>query len=410
MTDVVIYAICAVGAFAALWKALQARVSHARSSLLYMAGALGFFALAVAALTPTTLRAAAHIEPIPNLTRLVGNSLLALGLLCVHGTLSHLVGDDSADRGRSQRRLALACFVSLILMTILMVNSGTEFTIDFVAVYGGKPAVAAYLCVVLGFIVVALVPTIRLAWWLYGRVRGLLKASVLALFAAQITGLLWACWKLTMTLLNALASVSTAIEGPVSLAVGSISAALFVLSVLIIALRSALIAPSRAWQAWRTWRALEPLWIQMTQAMPHVVLPVQMGRWSQLRRIRIALYRRVIEISDATLSLAPWVHPDTATRTRKVARDFGIEDPSEIPILTTAASIATAIDAHAAGNPGSDPPPTASRGVELSGPQDAAAALRLAMAMDSPVVAVVRAWVRHRSPAAAQDDAMMSLT
>jgi hypothetical protein len=205
-------------------------------------------------------------------------------------------------------------------------------------------------------------------------------------------GALWAGWKLIMTFLRAFTSLSTAVEGPVSLAVGSVGAALFVLSVLIIALRSALVAPSRAWRAWRTWRALEPLWSQVTTAMPHVVLPVQLGRWSQMRRIRVALYRRFIEISDAALSLSPWAHPNATTWAREVARDSGIEDLSEIAVLATAASIATAMDAYAAGRPCHDPTATAARDEEFIAPRDAAAALKLAAAMDSPVVAAVRAY------------------
>ncbi|WP_346774619.1 MAB_1171c family putative transporter, partial [Streptomyces sp. ADI98-12] len=72
--------------------------------------------------------------------------------------------------------------------------------------------------------------------------------------------------------------------------------------------------------AWSTLRKLRPLWVQLTEAAPYVVLATSVGRW----RVRFRLERCVIEVEDACLALREYVSVDMHTKARRFVRQEGV--------------------------------------------------------------------------------------
>ncbi|WP_299528204.1 MAB_1171c family putative transporter [uncultured Streptomyces sp.] len=73
--------------------------------------------------------------------------------------------------------------------------------------------------------------------------------------------------------------------------------------------------------AWSTLRKLRPLWVQLTEAAPYVVLATSVAR----RRIPFRLERCVIEIEDACLALREYVSVDVYAEARKFVRQEGVD-------------------------------------------------------------------------------------
>ncbi|MFE9417042.1 MAB_1171c family putative transporter [Streptomyces griseofuscus] len=73
--------------------------------------------------------------------------------------------------------------------------------------------------------------------------------------------------------------------------------------------------------AWGTLRKLRPLWVQLTEAAPYVVLATSVGR----RRIPFRLERCVIEIEDACLALREFVSVDMHAKARRFVRQEGVD-------------------------------------------------------------------------------------
>ncbi|MGW5096322.1 MAB_1171c family putative transporter [Streptomyces nodosus] len=80
--------------------------------------------------------------------------------------------------------------------------------------------------------------------------------------------------------------------------------------------------------AWSTLRRLRPLWTQLTEAAPYVVLATSVRR----RRIPFRLERCVIEIEDACLALREYVSVDVYARAQKFVRQEAVdaEDPDAV--------------------------------------------------------------------------------
>lgn len=69
-------------------------------------------------------------------------------------------------------------------------------------------------------------------------------------------------------------------------------------------------------RAWNTLRGLRPLWQQLTEAVPYVVLSAGIGKG----RVPFRLERCVIEIEDACLALREFVTEDVRSRAQGFAR------------------------------------------------------------------------------------------
>lgn len=100
MDDLAYYLAGAATLVAAVVKLLQTRGQSRTRGLLYLCGLLFSLGLAATLLAPSTLRAGARFEPIPNLTRLIGNELAAGAVFCLLGLLAHAAYPDDVARRR----------------------------------------------------------------------------------------------------------------------------------------------------------------------------------------------------------------------------------------------------------------------------------------------------------------------
>ncbi|GAA4687698.1 hypothetical protein GCM10023347_49180 [Streptomyces chumphonensis] len=107
---------------------------------------------------------------------------------------------------------------------------------------------------------------------------------------------------------------------------------------------------SRAARHWRRLRELGPLWKDLTDAVPEVVLHEELGRGE----LRIRLHRTVVEIRDAMLALEPYSSAEDRRRAEAVASDSGLAG-AERQALAAACRIEAARRAKLSGVPPLDP-------------------------------------------------------
>ncbi|MEU2133630.1 MAB_1171c family putative transporter [Streptomyces sp. NPDC018352] len=93
--------------------------------------------------------------------------------------------------------------------------------------------------------------------------------------------------------------------------------------------------------SWTSLRRLQPLWRQLTEAAPYVVLDASIAK----RRVPFRLERCVIEIEDASLALREYVSAELHERARSFAQRSVVDDTDVDPIaeacwLSVAARIA----------------------------------------------------------------------
>lgn len=114
---------------------------------------------------------------------------------------------------------------------------------------------------------------------------------------------------------------------------------------------------------WRLW----PLWRDLVRDVPHVALTRPMPRIRDLvgtpRSTYLRLYRRVIEIRDAMLTLRDYVSPETVQQAQAHAEDAPIAH-DDVPAAATACWLEVAQRAKRAG---AAPQPNPAPVVELTG-------------------------------------------
>ncbi|MGW2420974.1 MAB_1171c family putative transporter [Streptomyces sp. NPDC001709] len=111
------------------------------------------------------------------------------------------------------------------------------------------------------------------------------------------------------------------------------------------------------------WR-LHPLWRDLVEAVPHVVLNRPRTRIRSLlgspRTLRLRLYRQVIEIRDALLLLQDYVTPETMERARRHVTAQDLPEEQVEPAFTACWLRAALLARAAAGTPRPNPLATAS--------------------------------------------------
>jgi hypothetical protein len=344
MDDLAYYLAGVVTLVAAVAKFLQSRGQPRRPGLLYLCGLLLALGLAAILLAPATLRLGAALEPIPNLTRLIGNELAAGAVFCLLGLLAHAAyGDDTARRRMRVQAWVLAGAATA--MAALFLSTRTTFTVDFVNAYATQPAIAAYEIVFLLYATWGLVADIVLVTRVATHAqKAFLRTGLwLGLLGAWF-GLAWSLWKISVSLLK----VTTGDPVPLE---SEISSLLSAIAILFVALGATMTAwgpraahPVVWWNARRRHRRLAPMWAAVHVAVPDVAFEPP-GASMEFR-----LYRRIVEIRDSGLALARYVHPDVPAWVGAAAADAGITVEDELAALVEAADLASALEAHAVGH------------------------------------------------------------
>ncbi|AVT40273.1 MAB_1171c family putative transporter [Plantactinospora sp. BB1] len=317
-----VFLFCAAVAWIAVGYKVAALVRNPRNLNLWVLTLC--IALPAAGFTmavPAVYTAVNRFFGVPNLASLlvysciVGYSVTALVMLM----LWHMPPAEALPRARM-----LAVFYGLVLvaMAVLFANSGAtvEAPSDFDDVYGPRPVGGTFLLVYVSAFAVGLGVA---AWrslqfanrvartdgrpWLRRGLRLVAAGSIVALgYCLGKGGYVVAAW--LGTTLPTLSDLGTlcACLGALVITVG------FTIPSWGPNLSAAVQRLGRA----RTYLRLYPLWHAMYQAMPEIALDPPTSRRADLRMLRdldFALYRRVIEIRDGRLALAPYLAPTDGT-------------------------------------------------------------------------------------------------
>ncbi|WP_320069451.1 MAB_1171c family putative transporter [Micromonospora sp. RTGN7] len=292
--------------------------------------------LGLAVMAHPVLVAISRVEPVPNLGRLLGNALEMLAAYFL-GALGQSIARPAETRRWLRRHVVLLAGAT-VLMGVLLVSADTTFTLNFVNVYSQDPMVVAYLVVFFSYIAVCLVTFIAsVGGYVRHAAAGVLRTGLSLVVAGSALGIVWAAWSGVRPVVTLVTGRSLATSLPIGSTLGSVCMLLWLIGATLTAWGDRITAPLRWLRALRQLRRIEPLWQALRAAMPHIALDTG-GGWP-FPRAEFALYRRVIEVRDAQLTLRPYAHPD-------VSRWLG---PAADPATVEAAVIAAALVGHAQG-------------------------------------------------------------
>ncbi|MFF8918963.1 MAB_1171c family putative transporter [Streptomyces sp. NPDC015032] len=312
-----------------LWRLPSIRHSHKQRSL---------------ALTLAALAAAMTLE-VPEIKAAINDHV---GVTGVPPLLKHLLGVTSAaylldfviavvrPQGLARRTRITAIGTTLPLM-LAFYALANWMPGGAVRVGEGKRAIypVLYMAVFTLYIGVAMI----VATWLFlGGVRHsrtlLGKAGLGLLGLGTMLGSLYALQRIGFVTVQ----LSTGAENPEL--EDLLSTNLKQLAILSIALGVCLPPLSVAVEyvaSWNTLRRLQPLWRQLTEAAPYVVLSASIAK----RRVPFRLERCVIEIEDAGLALREYVSVELHERARSFAQRSGMHG-AEIDVVAEASWLSVA--------------------------------------------------------------------
>ncbi|WP_329317182.1 hypothetical protein OG723_44355 (plasmid) [Streptomyces sp. NBC_01278] len=294
---------------------------------------------------------------ITNIATLITYTSVAI---CLASFLALLVSWSSAqDRVKLWHRTLIAYGVTSVALMITLFSLGNvgdgEHHVDFDVHYAETPYITEFLLV---YAVLFLVGMTGLAWmcWRYAKAvdrpwlrRGLRTVAVGAGFGLgyAIPKVVSLTWDILGTSPLHFVSVNVA---PMC---ASVSAWLFAVGFTMPAWGVGLDNTRERLHQYRAYRTLHPLWADLTQAFPDVVLfpdlyPQNASKALRSEDLPFLVDRQVIEIRDGQLALRPYFDPAVAQSAREQGATQGLPD-DQVEAMVEAAQIRAALNAMAAG-------------------------------------------------------------
>ncbi|HEY0697078.1 MAG TPA: MAB_1171c family putative transporter, partial [Micromonospora sp.] len=284
---------------------------------------------------PAGYRAVSDFFGVPNLATLliyaciVGYSVTALVMLMFW----HL---PPAEARRRARRLAVGYAVVLVVLVVLFqhIDAPVNRSVDFDETHGAQPAGGAFLLVYVGAFAVGLATAARRGLQFADRAarvapdrpwlrRGLRLVAVGSLVA------LGYCLGKAAFVFGSWAGLHLAVFNTVATVCACLGALVITTGFTIPSWGPRFSAARHRLTSARAYLDLYPLWHTLYQAFPAVALDPPPSRRADLLLLRdldYRLYRRLIEIHDARLALAPYLAPvgadaDTTAELRGLPAD-----------------------------------------------------------------------------------------
>lgn len=305
----------------ALWRAPSA-VRSVKQRALWVAFAA--LTLSMTLRLPGVMRTLDEGAGVNNLSTLFKHWL---GMIAAGAVVDFVVAVARPETGRRLRARHYAALTAMTAMAVLFaffVPRPHEVTDFFEETAGNGWATLYYLL----FVVYLGIAMATATWLFWGSARHAsalsLRTGVRLMGIGTAVGVLYTLLRAgyTATRLTDLTDDSS------DIAVDNVTDALKYLAIGFILIGSSIPAFGVAWrtvQDGRHHRRLQPLWQDLTAVTPDIVLKTGL-----LRSPRLRLYRRVIEIRDAALTLDSYTTGEVRERARTAARQAGF-DPATSP-------------------------------------------------------------------------------
>ncbi len=318
------------------------------------------FGAAFLVLAPPHTGLVSDLMHLGNGGRLLGNVLTLASAGALQVMMLHLAHPAEAARPRVRVRLIVLAGVA-VTMTVLMIVARTENETNFVQRYATYPPITVYQLVYLSYLAVAVVDLIHLSVRYSRHASTMLRVGLRLVAAGGVVCGVHVAYKV---LLIGAEWSGRRPPGNESVVAGTIAAAAGVL----IAAGTTLpvwgpyaVLPWQRIRQYRSYRRLEPLWRELSAAVPEIMLTSAQAVAGGYRSwaIGIRLYRRVIEIRDAQLLLRSYVDPDVIRAAEARARARGLTGEqlrAEVDAAALAAAVAEVRRTPGPGRPAADPP------------------------------------------------------
>ncbi|GAA0935686.1 MAB_1171c family putative transporter [Virgisporangium aurantiacum] len=319
------YAICAITSFVGLIFTLYINRGRWTPGRAGTAAAFAFVGIGMTLSVPAIGAAVDRATGLNELWRLIAH-LCVMGLVaCAETQLVMLAFPPEQARRRISMRIWMSIAAAATLTALYALANLHPGPVTFNVEDARIPAVSAYLLVYLAAFVWYTVDIVRLAWR-FARAtprpwsrRGLRLAAIGAGF-----GFLY-CVDKAAFIVGYWIGFRPAGEKTIS-AVLILFSCVFCAAGFTLPAWGPAIDVARRWAGRRrSYRQLYPLWRDLIQASPDLVLDSRLdhGR-APLRGVDFALTRRVVEICDARLALRPWISAHAITVTGEPARDEAV--------------------------------------------------------------------------------------
>ncbi|MFG1949403.1 MAB_1171c family putative transporter [Nonomuraea sp. NPDC048826] len=275
--------------------------------------------LSLTFLTPAVYALIGEVTGIPNLARLLGHGSMLVVAWSARTFLWHLSHPVSAVRPLTRFHLAIMALTFTVMSALFLAADTPVNDVRFAARYAATPGVLEYWLVYTTY----LIPAFGSMAVLGRRYARMSTAPLLRVGLRLVTvgAYLAIGYHVHKTLVFAAARLSFSYPPTGSLLADGILpllAHLLVLSGATLPAWGRLVnAPaSLVWlDRYRTYQTLRPLWRALYAANPHIALTPATPALLDLLTVRdldLRLYRRVIEIRDGRLALAPYLGPEAA--------------------------------------------------------------------------------------------------
>lgn len=304
-----------------VWR-LPSAVRTARQRALWTAFAA--LTLSMTLRLPGVMHALDERAGVNNLSTLVKH---CLGMIAAGAVVDFVVAVARPETGRRLRvrhYVALTAMAVMAVLFVFFVPRPREVT-DFSMENTGNGWATAYYLVFVVYLGIAMATATRLFW---GSARHAsarwLRTGVRLMGIGTAVGVLYTLLRFGY-MTSRLAGLT---DSTGDVPVDNATDALKYMAIGFILVGSSIPAFGVAWrtvQDGRNHRQLQPLWQDLTAVTPDIVLGAGL-----LRSPRLRLYRRVIEIRDASLALDAYAGEDIRERAQSAARRAGF-DPATSP-------------------------------------------------------------------------------
>ncbi|MCX5070813.1 hypothetical protein OOJ91_33755 [Micromonospora lupini] len=369
-----------------------------------MGVALLCLALALAVLTPDIRTGLNDLAGVPHVSRLISHALTmwaATAALCM---LVYWTHTPQTTQRAVYIRQAIAAAATAVMATLFVIARTPATNQEWFSTYANRPPIALYMIVFGGMLTYTLIDLARLSLRYARRLTGRRVTRLgLHLFAAGgLVALGYSVTIIVVAVIELAGGDFTADWTKFSYVCQLLGIGLIVIgSVLPGTANASAAALHRAQDAHQT-ELMEPLWRAIVQA--HPAIPRRQPRpthlWGRMTAWAASwmgdgrsLSRRVLEIRDGYLQLAPWFDGHVQTRAIALGRQAGLSG-LDLQAVVEAAVVALALDAKARGEDQAGTGEVEPGGEDLTG--EVRWLGRVSQALDrSPVVAELLAEREH---------------